>query len=149
METGSSLKRPSTNNEPSLDPKASSSKRSKRDQKTEVVRLQRKNGKIIQDCEVYIGRQIARGGWNLPKSKWANPFTTKACGSADTAVSKYRTYVLDQKELMSSLNELKGKTLGCWCKPGPCHGDVLAELADSSHEGSGEHFKNAKHSYTR
>ena len=26
--------------------------------------------------------------------------------------------------------ELKGKTLGCWCKPDPCHGDVLAELAD-------------------
>lgn len=30
--------------------------------------------------------------------------------------------------LMKSLPELKGKTLGCWCKPYPCHGDVLVEL---------------------
>jgi hypothetical protein len=28
--------------------------------------------------------------------------------------------------------ELKGKTLGCRCKPNTCHGDVLAELADEA-----------------
>ena len=28
------------------------------------------------------------------------------------------------------LAELKGKRLGCFCHPQPCHGDVLAELAD-------------------
>jgi hypothetical protein len=27
--------------------------------------------------------------------------------------------------------ELKGKTLGCFCKPLACHGDVLAYIADS------------------
>ena len=26
---------------------------------------------------------------------------------------------------MDSLLELKGKTLGCWCKPEDCHGDIL------------------------
>jgi hypothetical protein len=25
---------------------------------------------------------------------------------------------------------LKGKTLGCFCKPNPCHGDVIAEYLD-------------------
>jgi hypothetical protein len=32
---------------------------------------------------------------------------------------------------MNSLHELKGKTLGCWCKKkssDACHGDVLVEL---------------------
>jgi hypothetical protein len=32
---------------------------------------------------------------------------------------------------MAALPELRGKKLGCWCKPGPCHGDVLAELANA------------------
>ncbi|MFP2906201.1 DUF4326 domain-containing protein [Pyxidicoccus sp. 3LFB2] len=26
---------------------------------------------------------------------------------------------------------LRGKRLGCWCKPGPCHADVLAEWVDA------------------
>jgi hypothetical protein len=37
--------------------------------------------------------------------------------------------------LMAQLpSELKGKKLGCWCKPNACHGDVLAELADDETE---------------
>jgi hypothetical protein len=27
-----------------------------------------------------------------------------------------------------SIEPLRGKTLGCWCKPLPCHGDVIVEL---------------------
>jgi len=29
----------------------------------------------------------------------------------------------------AALHELEGKTLGCWCPPRACHGDVLARLA--------------------
>jgi Domain of unknown function (DUF4326) len=29
-------------------------------------------------------------------------------------------------------SELKGKKLGCWCKPNACHGNVLIELADET-----------------
>jgi hypothetical protein len=29
---------------------------------------------------------------------------------------------------MKALFELKGKILGCWCHPLPCHGDVLVKL---------------------
>lgn len=35
------------------------------------------------------------------------------------------------------LLELKGKRLGCWCKPAPCHGDVLVELIEELSGGEG------------
>ena len=47
-------------------------------------------------------------------------------------IAKYREYLLGNKELMSLLYQVKGKTLGCWCKPQNCHGDVIAEVADST-----------------
>jgi hypothetical protein len=34
--------------------------------------------------------------------------------------------------LINQVSELKGKILGCWCKPKPCHGDILVELADKT-----------------
>lgn len=93
-----------------------------------VVKIKRSNGQIVQDCDIYIGRRLCMGGWNLSESKWANPFTVKECGSNEEAVKKYRNYILSKPELLDSLHELSGKTLGCWCKPNPCHGDVLVEL---------------------
>ena len=32
--------------------------------------------------------------------------------------------------LIDTLIACKGKTLGCWCKPEKCHGDVLVELIE-------------------
>ena len=94
-----------------------------------VVRLRRKNGEVAQDCDVYIGRQIYMGGWRLSRSKWANPFTVKEYGSSDEVIRRYREFLLQNTELLEALKngELQGKVLGCWCKPGPCHGDVLVE----------------------
>lgn len=100
---------------------------------TTVVRLRRRGGEVIQDCDVYIGRRCAQGGWNLPHSKWANPFNVRDVGSAAEAVRLYRAWITGRPELLSQIGELKGKRLGCWCKNGPndpCHGDVLAELAN-------------------
>ena len=31
-------------------------------------------------------------------------------------------------ELISSISELEGMNLGCWCNPSPCHGDILIKL---------------------
>jgi hypothetical protein len=46
-------------------------------------------------------------------------------------IEKYRVWIQTQPQLMAALGELRGKVLGCWCKPlAACHGDVLAELAD-------------------
>lgn len=99
--------------------------------RTSVVRLRRKGGRVAQGCDVYIGRAVARGGWDLPRSKWANPFSAAACGSAEEAVRRYREYLDTRPDLLAEIPALRGKVLGCWCKPGPCHGDVLAELADA------------------
>ncbi|MGG0667907.1 DUF4326 domain-containing protein [Lederbergia citrisecunda] len=78
--------------------------------------------------DIYIGRG----------SKWGNPFShmdnTLAqfkVDSREEAIEAYRKWIMQQPELLADLNELKGKTLCCFCKPKSCHGDVLAELADS------------------
>lgn len=34
--------------------------------------------------------------------------------------------------VMAQVPTLRGKTLGCWCKPQACPGDVLAELANET-----------------
>jgi hypothetical protein len=68
--------------------------------------------------DVYIGRP----------SKWGNPFVIGRDGTRSEVIDKYRDYIKSKPELMASLPELNGKTLGCWCKPQACHGDVLAEL---------------------
>lgn len=68
--------------------------------------------------DVYIGRP----------SKWGNPFTVGRDGTREEVIIKYRDWIVKQPDLLSSLHELSGKTLGCWCKPKPCHGDVLIEL---------------------
>jgi hypothetical protein len=81
--------------------------------------------------DVYIGRP----------SKWSNPYTfindrkTLAkyiVNSREEAIEKYREYITvgDGKDLLNDLWELKDKTLGCWCHPEPCHGDVLLELVE-------------------
>lgn len=95
---------------------------------TSVVRIRRKGGAVVQDCDVYIGRKQSMGGWNLPQSDWANPFSVKECGSNEEACRRYEEYVRGRPELMARLWELRGKTLGCWCKPAACHGDVLVRL---------------------
>jgi hypothetical protein len=72
--------------------------------------------------DVYIGRP----------SKWGNPFTIGRDGDRETVIEKYREWLLGQPELVEAArSELRGKVLGCWCHPKPCHGDVLAEIADS------------------
>lgn len=95
---------------------------------TKVVKICRKGGNIVQGCDVYIGRACYRGGWKLDKSKWHNPFKVGTDGDINEVLKKYKSYVLSNETLLENLDEIKGKTLGCWCKPTPCHGDILVEL---------------------
>lgn len=104
---------------------------------TIVVRIKKKNGVELQGCDEYIGRECKMGGWNLPQSKYANPFTVKKYGSARVAVEKYKEHlekmIQRDPELRDQIKrDLGGKILGCWCKPGPCHGDVLADICNRS-----------------
>lgn len=61
---------------------------------------------------------------------WGNPFVIGRHGSRADVIDKYRKWILNQPNLLSQLNLLKGKRLGCWCAPEPCHGDVLVELIE-------------------
>jgi hypothetical protein len=77
----------------------------------------------VEPFDIYIGRP----------SKWGNPFKIGKDGSREEVIQKYRQWVSTDPMLMTQLaTELKGKVLGCWCKPDACHGDVLAELADET-----------------
>ena len=64
------------------------------------------------------------------RSRWGNPFRIPHDGDRNEVIAKFRDYVLAEPDLLNSLDQLRGKTLGCWCKPLACHGDVLAVLAD-------------------
>jgi hypothetical protein len=92
---------------------------------TTVVHLQRKNGAVVQDCDVYIGRACNMGGWRLPQSKWHNPYSVKQYGAQ--AIPMFEQY-LRNSPLINEIEELRGKRLGCWCSPQPCHGDVLVKI---------------------
>lgn len=77
--------------------------------------------------DIYVGRG----------SIWGNPYShlhgTKAQHIVKTrqeAVECYRQYILNRSDLLARLPELKGKVLGCYCKPLACHGDVLVELCN-------------------
>ena len=76
-----------------------------------VVRIKRSKGEIVQDCDVYIGRACNQGGWNLPESRWKNPYTISRYGSAEVCVRLYREYLMRNKELLAHLPELRVK---CW-----------------------------------
>jgi len=63
-------------------------------------------------------------------TKWGNPFIIGTDGTRREVIKKYKNWILKQPDLLKDLHQLKGKILGCWCKPLPCHGDVLFELAN-------------------
>lgn len=98
---------------------------------TKVSHLKMEKGQVVQGCEVYIGRQMNMGGWNLTKSKWANPYKVGKDGNIFEVLDKYEQHIRTTS-LYNELEELRGKELGCWCKPDPCHGDVLIKLLNET-----------------
>ena len=70
--------------------------------------------------QVYIGRP----------SIWGNPYTIGKHGTRAQVIALYKQYLLSSPALLAQLPTLKGKTLGCWCSPQPCHGHILATLAN-------------------
>lgn len=66
-------------------------------------------------------------------TKYGNPFKLKKDGGEYTrseSVEAFREYWYadEQAELRAHARaELKGETLGCYCKPKACHGDVIVE----------------------
>jgi len=87
----------------------------------ETPRVLNKRNDAISKEAVFVGRP----------SKWGNPFMIGRDGNRDTVIAKYREWLHHNEELLSSLNELKGRDLYCFCSPLPCHADVLLEMANN------------------
>ena len=70
--------------------------------------------------DVYVGRP----------SPFGNPFHTKPGEDRMAVIARYQTYFMERiesdPEFRVAAEELKGKILGCHCKPKPCHGDIVA-----------------------
>jgi hypothetical protein len=116
------------------------------------LQLSRKRGFRLQ--------AVSRATNGLPavlvarRSRWGNPWrvglvscscrSAGECGhntfcrpTAAEAIAEYRAWLgqamtVSGKILGDTLrDELRGRNLACWCKPGaPCHADVLLELAN-------------------
>lgn len=95
---------------------------------------------------VYIGRTRYVGS-TLLIDKWGNPHPIdrecplcKVRGIPNMihlkgqAIAPYeedlRRQVQSNPGRREAVKALKGKILVCFCKPGPCHGDVLAQLCE-------------------
>ncbi len=93
-------------------------------------------------------------GWKMPpdtvkvdrSTKWGNQFIVNphvkpgsksgalyiCVPTLEDAVETFREFMLQRPELIEKAKaELRGKDLACWCKEGPCHADVLLEIANS------------------
>jgi hypothetical protein len=55
---------------------------------------------------------------------------------AGDTIGCYRKYFYrrleDDIQFRAEVEALKGKVLGCFCKPKPCHGDVIKEYLDAT-----------------
>jgi len=81
-----------------------------------------------QKHDVYIGRG----------STWGNPYAIGFDGDRGEAIRKFsydfgRGFLKFTKDDVLSL---RGKRLGCHCKPSSCHGDVLADFVNSIDDGA-------------
>ena len=65
------------------------------------------------------------------RGPWGNPFYISRDGTRAEVIEKYRQWIFTQSKLLANLYTLKGKRLGCVCKPLPCHGDILVELVET------------------
>lgn len=63
-------------------------------------------------------------------SKYENPFEIGIDGDYLEVCVMYYDYVQNQPWFGDVATDLKGKVLGCTCYPGPCHGQILVEIAN-------------------
>jgi hypothetical protein len=78
-----------------------------------------------QRHDVYVGRP----------SPYGNPFKEGTDGTRAEVIRLFEDWLLRQPELLEDVRtNLRGKILGCWCAPLPCHADVLARIANEDDE---------------
>lgn len=88
--------------------------------------------------EVYIGR--GKDPETQERSEWGNRYSHRESkfevvyvATAKEAVARYKADLWESIKSgqlsLERLASLAGKTLGCWCAPACCHGDVLASAS--------------------
>lgn len=83
-------------------------------EKTRVVNLNH------EDYDVFIGRP----------SLWGNPFRIGRDGDRTEVLRKFEYWIRNEVPHLIDMacEVLKGQTLGCYCKPLACHGDIWVKL---------------------
>lgn len=92
--------------------------------------------------DVYVGRHVPDGPPRVPPEKcyYGNPFVLNDVDDdveRAECIGRYEKWLLssEQRELVDrAKQELPGKVIACWCKPKPCHGDILFRTATESPE---------------
>lgn len=95
--------------------------------KTTVVNLRKDR------YDVYIGRAgQGQDGY------FGNPFKLDPKGNRGETLDRFREYfytrLKQDPQFKKRVLELRGKVLGCFCKPQPCHGDIIAGYLNKNDE---------------
>jgi len=91
--------------------------------RTQVVNIRK------EKADVYIGRG----------SSFGNPFVIGKDSDREQVIGKYQVYFYSRLSSDEAFKQqvlaLRGKTLGCFCKPKACHGDVIVEYLNGGRNG--------------
>jgi hypothetical protein len=82
--------------------------------------------------DVYIGRYAGRVT-KTGRGMFGNPHGMTSC-TRDECIEMYRSYFTDKikndPKFKAAIKGLRGKVLGCYCKPLACHGDVIVQYLE-------------------
>lgn len=91
--------------------------------------------------DVYVGRMKEGNHFGNPFSHVRSSLIKHHVDSREEAVVAFEMWLLGEafleveperrKYIIDNLHLLKGRKLGCLCKPAACHGDVLERLANN------------------
>lgn len=90
-----------------------------------------------EDYDIYIGRGTIFG------NPWTNLINSRAIwvSSVEESIRLYKEYFYDRISwdfiFRNEVLKLKDKRLGCSCKPGICHGDIIVEWINSNSKDAG------------
>jgi len=83
-----------------------------------------------ESYDQYIGR-AGKG----QDGYYGNPFRLQPGESRGSTIGRFQKYFYARlkadTEFRKKVHQLKGMTLGCFCKPNDCHGDVYVEYLET------------------
>lgn len=133
----------------------------------ERIQRRRARGHRMPDGTIYVGRPSLWGNpWTVTKHRGEfivggpsifYPPDPDQRHAHQFAVDMYRQWLdsdiyvpdramqreLNQRRLriIDQAHTLRGRNLSCWCPPGPCHADVLLELANPQEAHNAAHHR--------